>query len=146
MGSGMLNGTISDEFPSHSSKQQIEAWQTRVARKQQSCHDKIPPDWLLPIAIMKELQTPLESRPNRLMEMNIPQRSGIMSERELSITEDYKVASLLGAMNSSELTALEVTVAFSKRAAIAGQLVSEVQLLALKSGTNFLCAIKLCTG
>ena len=66
-----------------------------------------------------------------------------MSEREVSITEDYKVASLLGAMNSSELTALEVTVAFSKRAAIAGQLVSEVQFLALKSGANFLCAIKI---
>ncbi|KAI9872663.1 MAG: hypothetical protein M1823_008115, partial [Watsoniomyces obsoletus] len=45
-----------------------------------------------------------------------------MTERELSITQDYTVQGLLEALDTTKLSALEVTLAFSKRAAIAGQL------------------------
>lgn len=120
----MANGETSEDSVFQTPKQQVESWQTKVARKQKSCRDKIPPAWLLPTSVMSELRSPLETYPNRLLEMDIPRRSGIMSDNELSITEDYTVPSLLEALASSKITALEVTVAFSKRAAIAGQLVS----------------------
>lgn len=99
-----------------------EDWQARVARKQKASRDKIPKEWLLPESITSELKYPLEEHPNRLMEMDIPRRSGILSEKEVTITEDYTVAALLEALATSKLSALEVTLAFSKRACIAGQL------------------------
>lgn len=97
-------------------------WQLKVSQKQSAQLKKIPKDWVLPPAITANvLKLPLELHRNDLMK--IPQSCGIMSEREISITQDYTVDQLLAAMESSRLTALEVTVAYSKRAAIAGQLV-----------------------
>ena len=101
-----------------------EDWQIKVSRKRQACRDKIPKEWLLPDSVTRELRYPLEEHSNRLIEINIAKRSGIMTERELSITEDYNVSALLEALASSELSALDVTLAFSKRAAIAGQLLN----------------------
>ena len=99
-----------------------EDWKAKAARKRQACREKIPKHWLLPDSITSELEYPLEKHPNRLIKMRIAQRSGILTDREVSITEDYTVLDLLEAMASSKLSALEVTIAFSKRAAIAGQL------------------------
>lgn len=101
----------------------VEPWQTRVAAKQKSCFEKIPKGWLLPTSITDLLQTPLSSTPNRLLQMDIPRKSGIMSERELDITEKYTVGELLEGLRGGKMTSLEVTIAFSKRAAIAQQLV-----------------------
>lgn len=97
-------------------------WQSKVATKQSAQSKKIPRDWLLPATVTETLQWPLELHRNNLM--NIFQRCEIMSQKEISITEDYTVDQLLAAMQASKLTALEAIVAFSKRAAIAGQLVS----------------------
>ena len=108
-------GVQTTELPS-------EDWQAKISRKQQACLDKIPKEWLLPESTTSQLQYPLEKHPNRLIEMAIPKHSGIMTEREVSITEGYTVSALLEALAASKVSALEVTVAFSKRAAIAGQL------------------------
>lgn len=74
---------------------------------------------------MKTLVFPLDKNPNKLIDMDIPRSSGLLSERELTITEKYSVPELLAKLASGELTSLEVTTAFSKRAAIAQQVVSE---------------------
>jgi len=89
-------------------------WQAKVAQKQQQCRDAIPEAWRLPPSIMKSLAFPLDKNVNKLLELDIPRKSGILSERELAITESHSVSELLA----------EVTLAFSKRAAIAQQLVS----------------------
>lgn len=68
------------------------------------------------------VQPPDKSRSN-LIDLDIPRRSNILTPRELRITESYDVQHLLDALAAGELTALEVTVAFCKRAAIAQQLV-----------------------
>ncbi|KAF2792383.1 amidase [Melanomma pulvis-pyrius CBS 109.77] len=102
----------------------VESWQTKVAAKQKSCFEKIPKEWLLSTSIMDLLQTPLSSTPNRLIQMDIPRKSGIMSERELDVTEKYTVGELLEGLRTGKMTSLEVTIAFSKRAAIAQQLTS----------------------
>lgn len=53
---------------------------------------------------------------------------GILTAKELQITEQYTVSQLLEALKSGQLTALEVTVAYCKRAAIAQQLVCDFVL------------------
>ncbi|KAL1793520.1 hypothetical protein ACET3X_008502 [Alternaria dauci] len=58
------------------------------------------------------------------MEMDIPRKSGILDEKELDITEKFTVEELLQQLRMGVLSSLEVTIAFSKRAAIAQQLLS----------------------
>lgn len=99
-----------------------EDWQAKVARKQAALKAKIPKEWVLPESITSLLQYPLEKHANRLIELDIPRRSGLLSDRELAITEQFTVTALLSALRSGEATAAEVTIAFSKRACIAGQL------------------------
>ncbi|ORY02840.1 amidase [Clohesyomyces aquaticus] len=100
------------------------SWESRAASKQKSSLEKIPKEWLLPTSITNVLQTPLAERPNRVLELDIPRKSGLFSERELDITERYTVEELLERLRAGDLSALEVTVAFSKRAAVAQQLLS----------------------
>ncbi|KAK7899811.1 hypothetical protein LTR67_003556 [Exophiala xenobiotica] len=100
------------------------SWQDIVARKQQKCRDLIPKEWLLPSTIMDSLSFPLEKNPNKLLAMDIPRKSGLLTDRELAITESYTVAELLAKLASGEFSSSEVTTAFCKRAAIAQQLTS----------------------
>jgi amidase len=99
------------------------AWESKVSAKQQSSRDKIPKAWLLPASITGILQEPLSEHPNRLIKMDIARKSGILSEKELDITENHTVEHLLEQLKTGTLSALEVTIAFSKRAAMAQQLV-----------------------
>ena len=105
------------------------SWKDVVARKQAECKSKLPSAWTLPETIFSGLQYPLDQNPNKLLGMDIPRRSGIMTDRELHITEDFTVAELLKKLATGELTSLEVTIAFSKRAVIAQQLVSSAGCL-----------------
>ena len=98
-------------------------WQTIVAAKQKKSQSLIPEAWKIPESITKELKYPLEENANRILDLDIPKRSGILSEREVEITESNTVAQLLSKLASGAYTSLEVTTAFCKRAAIAQQLV-----------------------
>jgi len=110
---------------SPSGEQNLGSWQVRAAKKRQQSLEAIPKAWRLPDSILQMLDMPLESQPNKLIDLDIPRRSGLLSERELEITEQYTVAELLAQLSSGALTSLEVTVAFAKRAAIAQQLVRD---------------------
>ncbi|KAJ6441519.1 fatty-acid amide hydrolase [Purpureocillium lavendulum] len=94
-------------------------WEAKGAAKRKQCAAAIPSAWRLSDDVLAALQTPLESRANNVMD--VPRRSGILSERELHITEGFDVKALVAALASGEMTAAEVTAAFSKRAAIAQQ-------------------------
>ncbi|PGH16206.1 hypothetical protein AJ79_01974 [Helicocarpus griseus UAMH5409] len=72
--------------------------------------------------IWDSLPTALEKHKVNLIELDIIRRCGVLSERELEMTEKYNVATLLDQLARGQLTAVEVTGAFSKRAAVAGQL------------------------
>lgn len=98
-------------------------WETRAAEKRARCQSLIPKAWELPSAIVQSLAHPLASSKNNLIELDIPRRSGLLTDKELKITEAYDVRGLLKALASGELSSFEVTVAFCKRAAIAQQLV-----------------------
>ncbi|EFY95827.2 amidase domain protein [Metarhizium robertsii] len=97
-------------------------WGQRVSAKRQACYYALPASWLLDQKLLESLETPWERCRNNMVELNAFRESGILSERELRITEQYNVAELLGLISSGEITALEATLAFSKRAAIAQQL------------------------
>ena len=106
------------------STEQAPTWEPRVAEKRKQCFEAIPESWRLDRTILEKLKTPLESNKNNIMELDIPRQCSILSKEEINITEDYDVAALLKALASGKLTSVDVTVAFSKRAAIAQQLVS----------------------
>ncbi|OQE22562.1 hypothetical protein PENSTE_c010G04536 [Penicillium steckii] len=92
------------------------SWEELVARKRTECREKIPTEWLL-IKDLKDL-------PRRLIEYDLPRRSGLLSELELDITENYTATQLLAKLASGETSSLVVTTAFCKRAAIAQQVTS----------------------
>ncbi|RMZ70987.1 general amidase-b [Pyrenophora seminiperda CCB06] len=94
----------------------------KCVAKQQAARNKIPKEWLLPASVTDALQFPLSEHPTDTLA--IPRQSGVMSEKELEITERYTVTELLALLAKGELSALEVTLAFSKRAALAQQLLS----------------------
>ncbi|KAJ5757965.1 uncharacterized protein N7511_006659 [Penicillium nucicola] len=92
-------------------------WQDLVAQKQSECQQKIPREWILSGDVLTDL-------PPQLLEYDLPRRSGLLSENELDITENYTASQLLVKLASGRVTALDVTTAFCKRAAIAQQVLS----------------------
>jgi hypothetical protein len=55
----------------------------------------------------------------------VPRESGILSEEEVKITEAYDAVALAEELRTGRLSAVDATRAFSKRAAVAQQLVSD---------------------
>ncbi|KAJ5920425.1 hypothetical protein N7516_011283 [Penicillium verrucosum] len=94
-------------------------WQDLVAAKRHECEQKIPRDWLLsPDQLALAQATP------HVLEIDLPRRSGVLSEVELDLTENYTASQLLVKLASGDASSLDVTGAFCKRAAIAQQVIS----------------------
>lgn len=99
-------------------------WQELVARKRRECQDKIPREWTLSEKVLKSV-------PKHLLEYDLPRRSGLLSDLELDVTENYTATELLVKLASGQVSSLVVTTAFSKRAAIAQQAVRTIAQSAL---------------
>lgn len=93
-------------------------WKAKGQAKLASTSAKIPAAWKLSDDLLKD--GGLTSSRNVL---NVPRESGILTERELELTEAYDATDLVHKLASGEIGAEELTVAFCKRAAIAQQLV-----------------------
>ncbi|KAI9738313.1 MAG: hypothetical protein M1834_008811 [Cirrosporium novae-zelandiae] len=98
-----------------------ETWQIRAARKQASRLASIPAAWRLDNS---KFPTPSTEKPTNAITLDAPRKSGILSDNELDITENYTAGELLKKLADGTFSAAEVTLAFSKRAAIAQQLVN----------------------
>lgn len=94
-----------------------------LPKKRQESANKIPEKWRIPVQVLGQFKAPLSENKTDLIRAEAIRKSGILTERELKITEDYTVADLLSALADGSLTAVEVTLAYSKRAALAQQLV-----------------------
>lgn len=92
-------------------------WQELVARKRRDRLEKTPREWILSGELLLKV-------PPQLLEYDLPRRCGLLSESELDISESYTATQLLGQLALGQLSSLEVTTAFCKRAAIAQQVVS----------------------
>ena len=86
-------------------------WELAAADKQTRISNSIPPEWRI------------QNLPTEDSVMDYPAKSGILSAQELSITES-SATELVEKLAHGELKAVDVTVAFCKRAALAHQLVS----------------------
>jgi Asp-tRNA(Asn)/Glu-tRNA(Gln) amidotransferase A subunit family amidase len=93
-------------------------WQEKVDIKTSQTKSNIPSEWLLSSSYLGLSK----DTPQSMLE--IPLRCGILSEREIDITESYDATALLEKLASRKFSAVEVTIAFCKRAAIAQQLTS----------------------
>ncbi|PLN86170.1 amidase [Aspergillus taichungensis] len=96
----------------------ITTWEQKAQAKQAAAAAKIPAEWRLPEKLLQDLQ---QQGPAASV-LNIPRECGLLTQRELDITETVDATALLARLASRELTSSEVTVAFCKRAAIAQQL------------------------
>ncbi|KAI5479485.1 hypothetical protein MNV49_003427 [Pseudohyphozyma bogoriensis] len=88
-------------------------WQARAAAKRQAQYDLIPPEWRLSEDAIPPLGADVRA---------IATSCGILSDTEIAITEEDDVAVLLRDMAERKRSAVEVAVAYSKRAAVAQQL------------------------
>ncbi|KAA8911691.1 acetamidase [Sphaerosporella brunnea] len=89
-------------------------WEEIALRKRQERGAKIPKEW--------ELGPEIQPMPEDVT--GIPRSCGILTEKELDITENYDARSIVDAVVGGRWTAEEIAVAFCKRAAIAQQLVN----------------------
>ena len=115
----MLYVPVRLHLPETPAKMSLESWQSIVAVKQASVRAKIPPEWHLPGRYLERVsEHSLDSV------LSVPSECGLLSPAELTITEKYDAVSLLQQLAERVFTAEQVITAFSKRAAIAQQLVS----------------------
>ena len=89
------------------------SWSQIGEEKQKANLNKIPKDWLL-----SKDKAPPKSQRNVI---SVPRTSGLLSEKELMITETC-MADALQNLRSGRWSSVEVTEAICKRAAIAHQL------------------------
>jgi hypothetical protein len=94
-----------------------ESWETLVQMKQAEAAAKIPGPWRLPAEYTNISETA------SINVLDVPRRCGLLSPKQLEITESYDATSLLERIHRQELSAYEVTEAFCIRAAIAQQVV-----------------------
>lgn len=92
-------------------------WQELAANKKQEQEQSIPKEW--------RIQLPPESQLNVL---DVPTTCGLLTPKELEITGYKDVTVLLDKLATGQLSAVEVTTAFCKRAIIAHQVVSQYHL------------------
>lgn len=87
-------------------------WQEVAAKRSHDINSKIPEAWRLSAKVLENHKP-----------MDLPRDSGILTLRELNITE-LRAIDILAAIRERKISAVEVTRAFCKRAAIAHQVVS----------------------
>ncbi|KAJ5973142.1 uncharacterized protein N7479_003060 [Penicillium vulpinum] len=94
---------------------ETQSWEVLVHKKQLEAAAKIPIEWRLPEKLTKI------SEMSGINVLDVPRQSGILTPRQLEITEEWDATDLLRKMHCQELSAYEVTEAFCIRAAIVQQ-------------------------
>ena len=99
-------------------------WEAQAQICRDILDNSIPKRWLLPAEKLPS--------PKRTNVLDIPRESGILTERELQITET-DATGLVETMANGTWTAEEVTIAFLKRATIGHQLVGLPESLPMQA-------------
>lgn len=97
----------------------IPEWMRKAEEKRVEVATNIPSEWRLPQTILDNIAD--GSIDNVL---DVPRRCAILSEAEISLTEDYDASELVSKLAASQISSYELTLAFCKRAAIAQQVTS----------------------
>lgn len=91
-------------------------WQAKVATKRAKLAASLPASTVLPGALLDSL-TPTSAV------LDVPATSGVLTARQLAVTEEASPAALLGKLAAGVYSAAEVCRAFCDRAAVAQQLI-----------------------
>ena len=94
----------------------VSDWKQLALSKRVATFNKIPKSWLLPLE-----QASQYTSTNPISVLNVPRESGLLTPKELDITELYDATDLVAQMAKGTLTSVEVVTAFCKRASIAHQ-------------------------
>ncbi|KAK8044414.1 amidase [Apiospora rasikravindrae] len=94
--------------------------------------NNIPAEWRLPRDKLDQLSGVGTADEGRLIQLQAAKKSGLLSEKELDITENHTARDLLPKLASGQLSSVEVTTAFCKRAALAQQLVGSLNTTDLR--------------
>jgi amidase len=105
----------------------LQGWEHHAQRGRDILHNSIPKQWLVP-----EDKLPSPTQKNVI---DFPRQSGLLSERELTVTE-MSATELVGEMGRGKLKAEEVVVAFLKRSVLGHQLVRTITLLILMQSAD----------
>lgn len=97
----------------------IPDWRTLAASKRESVYARIPKEWRL-----SPSQTSQYTETSGISVLDVPRTCGILTEKELDITENYDATDLVKMMAEGQFSSTEVVTAFCKRAAVAQQCVS----------------------
>lgn len=92
-------------------------WQDIAVAKKAEQASRIPAEWKLSDKALKAAETTVDLRP-------IAASCGILTEKEVEITEKYDATDLAAEIAKGTYSAVEVTTAYCKRAAVAQQLLS----------------------
>lgn len=95
---------------------EMKNYQAIAAEKRAQQWGKIPKTWRIPTKTFHDA----------INVMDIPLTCGLLNETESRITSNYDATALLEKLKAGVWSVEQVTVAFSKRAAIAHQLVSSL--------------------
>lgn len=96
-----------------------EEWQIIAVAHRAARDEKIPYEWLLPISVTERCVAS-----NDINVFDIPYQCGILSAKEIFITDSKDAISILENLANRQWSAESVAVAFCKRAAIAQQVVN----------------------
>jgi hypothetical protein len=91
-----------------------EQWQSISKRKKKQQASRIPKEWLLPA----------NTASNSNNVLDIPRKCGLLSEKELNITEAYDATDLVQKLGRGELKSVDVVTAFCKVCPLSDQTVN----------------------
>lgn len=99
------------------------SWAKLVNEKRAARADKIPSKWRIQPELLKDV-----NENSDISAFEVLNRNSLFSEEEITITERFTASGLCAELASGRLSAVDVTLAFCHRAAVAQQLVSRIAL------------------
>jgi len=96
----------------------VQDWRELVAKKRAEVAKELPEEWKLSKDVLDTINTNAD-----IGVLDVPAKCGLLTAKELEITEKYDAVDLVAKMSAKELSSSEVTLAFCKRAAVAHQVV-----------------------
>lgn len=95
------------------------SWRDIIAKKRESLHAKIPSEWriskeFIPTSMLSADESIAAVSFEKTNVMNVPRACGILSEKELQVTENWDINGLLGELRAGRLSAVDVCRAFCK--------------------------------
>ncbi|KAI1612945.1 amidase [Exophiala viscosa] len=94
----------------------VQDWRGLVAKKRAEVAKELPEEWRLSKDVLDTINANAD-----IAVLDVPAKCGLLTAKELEITEKYDAVDLVAKMSAKELSSSEVTLAFCKRAAVAHQ-------------------------